>query len=394
MVTEQQLIFYFNKGDATVYLKEKNSQKILTSTRVLVRKISKIAFDKEKLPKLFTDIKKSGVEYINEYKVPIILYSNDDEVFTNDANDKLSLINQRIKIKCESDYPNYVKADEINKDNKYECSFVIRENKFGENKKREQKPKDIVIQLTVEDYNKNKNIIQESIPFSSSFKIKNNIHNINLSFRNREYSIYVDNLNDLDIKLSNDHLVKIEKIDKEKNMIKIKVPYSVDEEFKGVILYLANVLTGQKEEININYSNTGTNGTNTGYSLSDYLFFIVFTILLILVTYFLLFSERRNPNQFFGNNNNFNNYNPNPNPNMMNYNGRGYPPSERRNFNLSNNMRNDDYLNSNNGSPGFRNMMRSNYNDNFFQRPRGSAFNNQDYGRFSGSNINMNNNIY
>ena len=383
-----------NEGDATVYLKEKNSQKILTSTRVLVRKISKIAFDKEKLPKLFTDIKKSGVEYINEYKVPIILYSNDDEVFTNDANDKLSLINQRIKIKCESDYPNYVKADEINKDNKYECSFVIRENKFGENKKREQKPKDIVIQLTVEDYNKNKNIIQESIPFSSSFKIKNNIHNINLSFRNREYSIYVDNLNDLDIKLSNDHLVKIEKIDKEKNMIKIKVPYSVDEEFKGVILYLANVLTGQKEEININYSNTGTNGTNTGYSLSDYLFFIVFTILLILVTYFLLFSERRNPNQFFGNNNNFNNYNPNPNPNMMNYNGRGYPPSERRNFNLSNNMRNDDYLNSNNGSPGFRNMMRSNYNDNFFQRPRGSAFNNQDYGRFSGSNINMNNNIY
>ena len=73
-----------NEGEATVYLKEKNSQKTLTSTRVLVRKISKIAFDKTKLPKLFSDIKKSGTEYINEYKVPIILYSNDDEVFTND----------------------------------------------------------------------------------------------------------------------------------------------------------------------------------------------------------------------------------------------------------------------------------------------------------------------
>ena len=383
-----------NEGEATVYLKEKNSQKTLTSTRVLVRKISKIAFDKTKLPKLFSDIKKSGTEYINEYKVPIILYSNDDEVFTNDANDKLSIINQRIKIKCESDYPNYVKADEINKDNKYECSFIIRENKFGENKRREQKPKDIVIQLTVEDYNKNKNIIQESIPFSSSFKIKNNLRNINLSFRNREYSIYVDNLNDLDIKLSNEHLVKIEKIDKDKNMIKIKVPYSVDEEFKGVILYLANVLTGQKEEISINYSNTGTSGTNNNYTLYDYLFWIVATSLLILVTYFLLFSERKNPNQFLNNNNIFGNYNSYINPNRMNYNGRGYPMSEARNFNLSNNnMRNDDYLNSNNGSPGFRNMMRSN-NDNYFQGPRGSAYSNHGFGRFSGSNINMNNNPY
>ena len=385
-----------NEGEATVYLKEKNSQKILTSTRVLVRKISKISFDKTKLPKSFSDIKKSGMEYISEYRVPIILYSNDDEIFTNDANDKLSIINQRIKIKCESDYPNYVKADEINKDNKYECSFIIRENKFGENKKREQKPKDIVIQLTVEDYNKNKNIVQESIPFSSSFKIKNNIHNINLSFRNRDYTIYVDNLNDLDIKLSDSHLVKIEKIDKEKNLIKIKVPYTVDEEFKGVTLYLANVLTGQKEEISINYSNSGTSGSSSRNSLSEYLFFLVLTLLLILVGYFLLFSERKNPNQFLGNNynynDNFNNYNQNNG--MMNFNGMGFPPSERSNnsfmrnrYQNNNSNIGNDYSNSNHGSPGFNNIMGSNY-------PKGSILSRGNYGRFSGSNINLNNNQY
>ena len=385
-----------NEGEATVYLKEKNSQKILTSTRVLVRKISKISFDKTKLPKSFSDIKKSGMEYISEYRVPIILYSNDDEIFTNDANDKLSIINQRIKIKCESDYPNYVKADEINKDNKYVCSFIIRENKFGENKKREQKPKDIVIQLTVEDYNKNKNIVQESIPFSSSFKIKNNIHNINLSFRNRDYTIYVDNLNDLDIKLSDSHLVKIEKIDKEKNLIKIKVPYTVDEEFKGVTLYLANVLTGQKEEISINYSNSGTSGSSSRNSLSEYLFFLVLTLLLILVGYFLLFSERKNPNQFLGNNynynDNFNNYNQNNG--MMNFNGMGFPPSERSNnsfmrnrYQNNNSNIGNDYSNSNHGSPGFNNIMGSNY-------PKGSILSRGNYGRFSGSNINLNNNQY
>ena len=384
-----------NEGEATVFLKEKNSQKIITSTRVLVRKISKISFDKTKLPKSFSDIKKSGVEYINEYKVPIILYSNDDEIFTTDESDKLSIINQKIKIKCESDSPKYVQADEINKDNKNECHFVIRENKFGESKgkSKEQKPKDISIQLTVEDYNKNKNIIQESIPFLSSFKIKNNIHNIDLSFRDREYNLYVDNLNDLDIKLSNDRLVKIEKIDKEKNCIKLKVPYTVDEEFKGVTLYLANVLTGQKEEININYSNTKKGESNSGKTLSDLAFIIVLMCLLALITYFLFFHGRQSPEQFMGNMN-YNNLN---NLNMLNSNGRGFPQSGGRDFNSNNRYQNNNnfrgsndynYLNSNNGSPRFRNMMGS--NNNYLQHPRGSVFSNQDF-RFSGSNINMNN---
>ena len=46
--------------------------------------------------------------------------------------------------------------------------MVILKTKKIKNKKL----KDITIQLTVEDYNKNKNVIQESVPFSSSFKIK------------------------------------------------------------------------------------------------------------------------------------------------------------------------------------------------------------------------------
>ena len=252
----------------------------------------------------------------------------------------------------------------------------------------------------MEDYNKNKNIIQESVPFLSSFKIKNNIHNINLSFRDREYSIYVDNLNDLDIKLSNDRLVKIEKVDKEKNCIKIKVPYSVDEDFKGVSLYLANVLTGQKEEININYNNSGTGGSRSSGFFSDFLGMLVLSCVLCIVAYFLFFSERKNPGQFMGNMNYNSNYNYNPNL-MMSMNGRGFPPSERRDFSNSNFMRNRNqtYNNSgfredfnysnNNGSSRFNNLMSS--NNNYRQHPRGSAFNNQDFRRFSGSNINLDN---
>ena len=237
-----------SEGEANIILKEKNSQKIITSTKVLVRKIYKVSFDKTKLPKLFSDIKKNGIEFKNKYEIPPVLYTVDDEVFTNDENDKLSIINHKIKVKCDSDFPAYVKADEINKDNVNLCLFTIRENKFSSSKKgwnKESKPKDINIKLTVEDYNRNKNSVEEIVPFSSSFKIKNDLHTINLSYKEREYYINIDNLNDLDIKISNEKLVRIEEINKEKKYIKIKIPYTVDDDFKGVVLYLANILTGQ-----------------------------------------------------------------------------------------------------------------------------------------------------
>ena len=403
-----------NEGEATIVLKEKNSQKIITSTRVLVKKIYRVAFDKTKLPKSFSDIKKNGVEFINKYQVPIILYTNEEEVFTNDENDKLSIINQKIKIKCESDSPNFVKADELNKDNINECIFTIRENKFGDNKKGkwgkgEEIPKDINIQLTVEDYNRNKNIAQENIPFSSSFKIKNNLHTINLSYKEREYYIYLDNLNDLDIKISNEKLVKIEEINKEKKYIKIKIPYTVDDDFKGVILHLANVLTGQKEEITINYNSNGTNvgAGNSVNSITDFFFVIILTCLLLFIGYFLIFSGRKNPalsmaNMNFNNSNNYNgrgyptdegmNYNRNINYN--NYNNNGFTFNNNNNLNnnftfgynnnnsiFRNNYDNNNNFNYNNNMGVFNNIMRS---ENNSQQPRGSAF------KGYGSNINMN----
>ena len=380
------------------------------------------------MPKSFTDIKKNGIEFINKYNIPVMLYSSDDEVFTSDENDKLSIINQRIKIKCQSDSPFYVQATEVNKDNINECIFTIRENKFGDNKKSwkkqsEEKPKDINIQLTVEDYYRNKNSLQENVPFSSSFKIKNDLHVINLSYKEREYLIYVDNLNDLDIKISNEKLVKIEEINKEKKYIKVKIPYSVDDDFKGVILYLANVLTGQKEEITINYNNSGT-GIGAGSSIngiSDFLFIIVLTCLLLLLGYFLLFPGRKNPNQimfpnnatpnYYGpryqpmrtnindgntynpnfsylNNNNYNNnnlspYNNNLNNNLNTRNSVNYNYNNN-NFGFGNNFddtfSNNKFINSNNRF--FENKMR----DNYSQPPRGSRFMEQ-MGR---SNINLN----
>ena len=387
-----------SEGDANIILKEKNSQKIITSTLILVRKIYKVSFDKAKLPKSFSDIKKNGVEFINKYEVSPILYTSDDEVFTRDETDKLSIINHKIKVECDSDFPYYVKADQVNKDNNNLCIFTIRENKYSDSKKKgwnkEEKPKDINIQLTVKDYYGNKNSVQESIPFSSSFKIKNDIHTINLSYKEREYYIYVDNLNDLDIKISNEKLVKIEEINKNKKYIKIKIPYTIDDEFRGVVLYLANVLTGQKEEIIINYNNSGASLGAGGSvnSITDYIFVIVLTCLLLFIAYFLIFSDRKNPNLAIPNmnyNNTSYNNNLNYNNNSQNYfSGKGYPINNINN-NYGNNQEynylsgnknnfesriNNNFNYTNNG--GFINNMRSN---NYGQQPRGSTYNYSEY---------------
>ena len=212
-------------------------------------------------------------------------------------------------------------------------------------------------------------------------------------------------MNDLDIKISNEKLVKIEEINKEKKYIKIKIPYTVDDDFKGVILHLANVLTGQKEEITINYNSNGTNvgaGSSVN-SITDFFFVIILTCLLLFIGYFLIFSGRKNPALSMGNMN-FNNSN--------NFNGRGYPTDDGMNYNRNinynnngftfnnnnlnnnytfgynnnnsmfrNNYDNNNNFNYNNNMGVFNNIMRS---ENNSQQPRGSAF------KGYGSNINMN----
>ena len=216
----------------------------------------------------------------------------------------------------------------------------------------------------------------------------------------------MDNLNDLDIRLSNERLVKIEEINKEKKYIKVKIPYSVDDDFKGVILYLANVLTGQKEEIIINYSNSGSaiGPRSSMNSITDYLFVIVLTCLLLLIGYFLLFSGRKTPNPYNNNfvdygrgypnmnfeDNNMSTFNPNYNSNYHSFNNmniNNFRSMRNNNYNYGNNFGNSN-MNTNisynniNTNGRFNNMMGT-------TQPSGSMYN-KDFGKFNNSNINMN----
>ena len=63
---------------------------------------------------------------------------------------------------------------------------------------------------------------EEILPFSSSFRIKNDIHNIKFTFSNREYKLYIDNLYN------------------SKNILK-NVQNEIYEEFINIKVYLTNI---------------------------------------------------------------------------------------------------------------------------------------------------------
>ena len=330
-----------NEGNAIISLKN-NEGKIILSTKVEVMKIKQIIMDRTKLPSSITDIK-NNINYKSEYIVPILLYGSNNELLTKNENDSWNKINQNIKFKCLSQNSEYIYA-EVNNNND-ECIIKVRDSKYQSSY---NKPTDITLKLIVENYpndKKNKYIIEseEILPFSSSFRIKNDIHNIKFTFSNREYKLYIDNLNDLDIRSSDEKKVRIEEINKEKKYIKIQVPNEIYEEFNNIKLYITNILSGQKEEINMSFINEQGGKLFFGL-ISQQTFTDCLTMILLIITIIIfVFYVTNNQDEYMIKNDNITN----------------------RNNNFDNRFNNNQYQN--------RNQMPSYFAQGYSDRPRGSS---------------------
>ena len=328
-----------NEGNAIISLKNDDG-KIILSTKVEVRKIKQIIMDRTKLPSSITDIK-NNINYKSEYNIPILLYGSNEELFTKNENDAWNNINQNIKFKCLSQNADIIYAEE-NKNND-ECIIKVRDSKY-----QSSKPTDIKLKLIAENLpneKKNKYIIEteEILPFSSSFKIKNDIHNIKFTFSNREYKLYIDNLNDLDIRISDEKKVKIEEINKEKKYIKIQVPNEIYEEFNNIKLYITNILSGQKEEINMSFINEQGGKLFFGLISQETFTDCLTMILLIITIIILVFYVTNNQDEYMIKNDNntnndnnfrgrFNNYIQNRNQNQANFGQLSNRPSGSHNY--------------------------------------------------------------
>ena len=326
------------EGNANVYLKTLDN-KIKLKLVIIVKRIKNIAMDRSFLPSTLTDIKNSK-DFKSEYQIPIILYTNNNEPFTNGNKETFHNINQNFDFKCNSNKPEFLLAYSEKKDNYYECIIKIRDYDYSK-KKISEKPKNIKINLLINTFVPNSNKIlysvnnEEILPFSSSFKIKNNLHIINFTNKKRNVDVYIDNLSDLEYNFSDKKKIKIDEINKDLGYVKFTVPNEIEDEFINVKIIITNTMTSQKEEIICNFTIAERNILDT---FSDILATILLIIIVALLSLFIYNnSGRKNisnlPNNYY--NNNFLNNNFNQRRNFPNFNNNNVSP-----FNQTSNTRN------------------------------------------------------
>ncbi|MCQ2816687.1 MAG: hypothetical protein MJ252_05400 [archaeon] len=274
------------EGTTLINLKTRDKNRIIFSAKVEVKKVVSISLDKSAAPTGLTDIKNSA-NYKSVWKIPVELFTDTGEEFAKNSNDTMNIINQNILVKCISQNPEIVVAKAKEEDGDYYCNLETREVKF---KKGINKPKEIIIKVTMDNLSSDrkkkysKEYVQK-FPFASSFNIKYDIKSLNFTHSSRNRILNLDNLNDLKISVSDESLIQIDK-NYEDNSIKVTIPYKVVEPFSNEKIVITNILSGQREDILINFGRP----KNSGYlfSLIPWSFFFskfmicIYTVLVII----------------------------------------------------------------------------------------------------------------
>ena len=277
-----------NEGKTTVHLKSKDKTKLKLSTVIFVEKVRSVQIDKSRLPAFFTDIKTSPY-YNNEYRIPVKFFvdvsSNND--LSSDLTDQLNKIEQNLNFKCSASNPEFVFAEADTKDNTTECVVKIRDIPFNA-----PVPQNLELEISTEatGEKKEQRIVFNTVvrlPFTSAFKIKNNVHAMTFTKNNRTNYIYVDNLNDVDIKVDDEFVVRTEE-NKEDGNVKIYVPYNITRDFKDVKIILRNKITDQKEEIYLSYVQEPEEEQTILFGLINRDTFIDFLTLVLLVAIIII----------------------------------------------------------------------------------------------------------
>jgi hypothetical protein len=173
----------------------------------------------------------------------------------------LNTIHQNIKLNCISNQPDIFYTEVINIPNSLVCKIILRDNinfEIVKSNLPQEPPKTIDLDVILEtsgEKDTDKHLFKTTIkiPFTSSFKVRYNVKEINFFRNNRTNYIHLSNMNDLEISLSDYSVVQVETNPQEK-YIKLYVPYNITDDFTNVKLRLDNRITGQHEEIMLKYS--------------------------------------------------------------------------------------------------------------------------------------------
>ena len=315
------------EGVTSLHLVSKDLRKEKLVTEILVKKVKKVILDFSNLPKYFTDIKSDPL-YRKEYMIPLRFYISDDyEELSKNSEDEVNFIDQKLKVKCVSKEPEIFVAEIIQKnvdkgkqlyyDYDNECKVTIRnipfENVnfilkfffyviFFENIFQEI-PQNLHLEILLESPGsgkEEKNIYEtiKEIPFTSSFKIKEEISQIILKKENKTYYLDLQDGKELDIEVDDPKqlIAHIEQGEDRKYKLKIFVPHTVRENFENKFVKITNKLTGQFIKINVNYIETeeNKNGYFLGLFSRDNIVDFVTIFIIGVVIYILVYHNFSN----------------------------------------------------------------------------------------------------
>jgi hypothetical protein len=126
------------------------------------------------------------------------------------------------------------------------------------------------------------------IPFTSSFRIKDDIQQLTIMKENRTHILEINNANDIEIHISNpSELLVHQTKEVEKNLLRFFVPNTVRENYKNNVVTLTNKLTGQQTAISVNFGESEGSESFINIFSREYLVDF-FTLLIIIVIIYVL----------------------------------------------------------------------------------------------------------
>jgi len=137
------------------------------------------------------------------------------------------------------------------------------------------------------------------IPFSSSFRLKEDIKEITIKKENRTHLLEINNANDLEIHIQNRNSLLVHQVKEgDKNFIRFFVPNTIRENYENNLVTLTNKLTGQQVDIIVNYIES--EGGIFAIFSREYLIDIITIIIIGFIIYILVYYNYSNQvNKFF-----------------------------------------------------------------------------------------------
>lgn len=137
------------------------------------------------------------------------------------------------------------------------------------------------------------------IPFTSSFRIKEDSQQFTIMKENRTHILEINNANDIEIHVANPAQLLVHQTKEgDKNLLRFFVPNTVRENFTNNVVTLTNRITGQQTEINVNFGESQDSGAYLNIFSREYIVDFITLLIIAVIIYVLVIHNFSNQVSF------------------------------------------------------------------------------------------------